>query len=177
VDKLQLRKEMKEILSQQSRGEIEIKSKIILEKLETLEQFKKAKTIGIYLSKPKEVQTFDIIKKYLKEKEFSVPITNSCITFAKLTSLENLIKGKYDILEPKEKEFITYIPEIIILPAVSFDLNKNRLGYGKGCYDIFLKSKKTFKLGIVFDFQIVDNIKTEPHDVKMDLIITEKRKI
>lgn len=163
---------MKELLK--ANEKIDEKSNIILKRLESMKEFKNAKTIGIYLSKPKEVQTFNLIRKYIKEKEFSVPVQKECIEFVKLNSLENLIKGKYDILEPKEKEFINYTPNIIIIPGVAFDLNKNRLGYGKGCYDRFLKGKNLLKIGIAFDFQIVKNIKTEIHDIKMDIIITEK---
>ena len=63
---------------------------------------------------------------------------------------------------------------------VAFDINKNRLGYGGGYYDRFLEKipKKTCIMGIAYDFQVLSHkwkLKLNEYDVKMDMIITEKR--
>jgi 5-formyltetrahydrofolate cyclo-ligase len=59
--------------------------------------------------------------------------------------------------------------------AVAFDIHGHRLGYGKGYYDRLLKKIKGLKVGLAYDFQIVDKLPVEPHDIPVDLIITPTR--
>ena len=62
---------------------------------------------------------------------------------------------------------------MIIVPAVAFDFNKNRLGRGKGFYDRLLsQATNAIKIGVGYDFQIFETIPTEPHDIPMDIVIT-----
>lgn len=84
------------------------------------------------------------------------------------------VKGQFNILEPNETDYLQDLSKIdvAIIPGVAFDKNLNRLGRGRGYYDRFLKCFNGLKVGIGFDLQIVDNIPTEPHDVKMDMIIS-----
>lgn len=67
--------------------------------------------------------------------------------------------------------------DIIFVPGVAFDLSKNRLGHGKGYYDRFLTNlrKDSIKIGLAYDFQILDSIPADSHDVRMDIIISENR--
>ncbi len=87
-------------------------------------------------------------------------------------------KGPYGILEPmyKPNRLRSKKLDLIFIPGVAFDRNSNRLGFGKGFYDKFLKNmpNTTLKIGVAFDFQIVDTIKSDPWDIKMDIIVTEK---
>ena len=64
--------------------------------------------------------------------------------------------------------------DLIIVPGVAFDRQRNRLGRGKGFYDRLLSTLNVPKIGISYDFQLKDQIPVEPFDRKMDLIITEK---
>jgi len=66
---------------------------------------------------------------------------------------------------------------LIIVPGVAFDLNLNRIGYGKGYYDRFLSkvSKNVPKIALAYDFQVLESISEGENDIKMDMIITEKR--
>ena len=61
----------------------------------------------------------------------------------------------------------------MIIPGVAFDREGGRLGFGKGCYDAFLGSIDTFKVGLCYGVQLVDEVPTEEHDIKMDMIVTE----
>ena len=63
--------------------------------------------------------------------------------------------------------------DLVLVPAVAVDRRGNRLGRGKGFYDRLLSSTKATKIGVAYEFQLVDSIPTEPHDVKMDLVITQ----
>ena len=65
---------------------------------------------------------------------------------------------------------------MIVVPAVAFDKNGYRIGYGGGFYDKFLsKIGNSIKVGIAYNFQIVNNIIPESHDIKMDYIVTEEK--
>lgn len=67
-------------------------------------------------------------------------------------------------------------PDVIIVPGVAFDERLNRVGFGAGYYDRFLKSTEAEKIGVCFDYQVVKSIgAAADHDVCMDMIITEKR--
>ena len=60
-----------------------------------------------------------------------------------------------------------------MVPAVAYDRKGNRLGRGKGFYDRLLKTTKATKIGVGYEFQLFDELPTEPHDVAMDIIITQ----
>ncbi|MCF0205812.1 MAG: 5-formyltetrahydrofolate cyclo-ligase, partial [Bacteroidales bacterium] len=63
--------------------------------------------------------------------------------------------------------------DLIIVPGVAFDRNGNRLGRGRGYYDRFLcKYPKVEKIGICFDFQLLEEIPTEPTDIRMDKVVS-----
>ena len=81
--------------------------------------------------------------------------------------------GSYGIKEPIGSEYCGQI-DAVIVPMCAFDNRFNRLGFGKGYYDRFLKNKDTLKIGAAFSCQQVDSIEVKKTDVKMDVIITEK---
>ena len=88
-------------------------------------------------------------------------------------------KGLFNILEPKNS-FEQNINEIdlVIVPALCVDTKGNRVGYGKGYYDRFLKTlnrEKTKCIVVIWDDFIVDEIEADIFDEKIDYIITEKR--
>ena len=68
-------------------------------------------------------------------------------------------------------------PDVVLVPGVAFDAALNRIGYGAGYFDRFLKESYALKVGICFDMQIVPCIIAQPYDVCMDIIVTEKRVI
>ena len=85
--------------------------------------------------------------------------------------------NKYGILEPLKSKAIT--PNIILVPLLAFDKFKNRLRYGKGFYDKFLKKNdkkksKVISIGVAFSFQKYHKLPVNNKDVKLDYILTEK---
>ena len=88
-------------------------------------------------------------------------------------------KGTYRIRQPEEESILQNSDalEVVCVPGIAYDTQGNRIGYGKGYYDKFLKWRPATKIGIAFDVQIVDQLPDEKHDITMDVIITEKRMI
>ncbi len=94
----------------------------------------------------------------------------------RINSLDNMSVDKWGILEPKavDKNKIEKNFDLILMPGVAFDRKGNRIGYGGGYYDKYLSQIKetSNKIVLAYDFQIVNNIENEPHDVKTNYIIT-----
>jgi len=63
------------------------------------------------------------------------------------------------------------------VPMVAGDLKKNRIGYGKGFYDRFLRDLGCPSAGLVFELCIADEIPVEDFDIPLSKLITEKRVI
>ena len=75
------------------------------------------------------------------------------------------------------KKFV--VPNIMLIPLLAYDINNNRIGYGKGYYDQFLNKylkikKNMLTIGIAFSFQKYNKLPTSSLDVKLDYILTEK---
>ena len=94
--------------------------------------------------------------------------------FVKWNLQEPLKVNKFGFLEPIQISR-TIKPDLIVAPLLAFDKSKNRLGYGKGYYDKFLKNnKRIITIGIAFYFQKYKKIRTSNYDVKLNYILTDK---
>lgn len=175
--KAALRKEMFAKRDAISEAEQKEKSKAIAEKLFALDEFKSAKIIAFYLSKGSEVETFEMIAEVIEHgKEVLVPVTNDEMEFMKFTSFDDLAPAKFGVPEPKTKIPATREPDVVIVPGVAFDLDLHRLGYGNGYYDRALKKlPNAIRIGICFDFQIVERIPRHEHDERLHKVVNEKR--
>ena len=96
--------------------------------------------------------------------------------FFKFDRSTPLSEGSYKILEPESD--IMLEPDdrtLILIPGVAFSLDGGRIGYGGGYYDIYLEQHYlSKKIAVGYDFQIVDELPIEEHDIKPDFIISEK---
>lgn len=177
--KNQLKDKILEKRNSLSKEEIAEKSRKIEDALFSLEQFKKSKTIMFFVSFNSEVYTHNMIKKSLKTKTTIIPkVMHSEIEPSVIMDFDNLIpSGKFGILEPIEIMKIAYKNiGLVLVPGIAFDREGHRIGYGFGYYDKFLrKVPKAVKIGLCFDFQVVDKVPREMHDVPVDFILTEER--
>ncbi len=146
----------------------------ICQKAMELSAFKNANTIMIYLSSKSEVDTSFLIAKALRQgKRLCAPrVLNDKDMEAVALNGNGFKRGAYGIWEP-DGISVSDI-DLIFVPGVVFDKNKNRIGYGKGYYDRFLQNKNAATIGLAFSCQIVSEIPTEPHDKKLDMIVTEE---
>ena len=158
----------------------EVKSNIIINKIIENDLYKKSKVVALYKSLKSEVNTNKLIEYSINIGKIVVlpKVIGDNIEFYKINSIKDkLIKSKFGVEEPIESE-INFIKrekiDLMIVPGVCFDKEKNRMGFGKGCYDKYLENTNIKTIGICFDEQIVDKLPTTPNDIKMYKVITDK---
>ncbi|CEI71629.1 MULTISPECIES: 5-formyltetrahydrofolate cyclo-ligase [Romboutsia] len=160
-------------------------SSIITQKILALDCIKKAKNIMLYLDFNNEVKTDELIVKLLSlGKTVSSPITikeEKKLIPSQIIDLKDGVKiGAYGIREPKPEcspEVEVKDIDVVIVPAVAYDKDCYRLGYGGGFYDRFIERLRedAITVGIAFDLQIFDSVPKEDHDAQLDYIITESQ--
>ena len=181
LEKNKIRQEILKKRNNLSTEEVEKKSDLIIQNLEKF--IKNAKNIMIFMDMKNEVRITKLMKLY-PEKSFFIPkITDSKNREMKINKYEGneLVLQKFGYYESSSSDFYNEnILDIVIVPAVVFDLEKNRIGFGGGYYDTFLKkirreNKKVLFIGICYDFQIIEKVPAEEHDVVLDFVVSESR--
>ncbi len=151
-------------------------SEIIGEKVLTGRCLDAAETVLVYVSKPKEVQTHQLIKKLLKEgKTVAVPKVTGPqqMKAVKISDFNQLEPGYFDVLEPKNGRVINQPIDLNSMPAVAVDKRGHRLGMGRGFYDHFIrKNQPRRNLAVVFDKQIRRRIPVRDFDETIDTVVS-----
>lgn len=179
-DKKELRSQYIKKRSELTDGEVNSKSKLVFLKIEEKNELYDKGSFGIYLATKNEVDTKSIIDKLvLLKKEVFLPRffeKEKAYFFVKFSGWKELESGYYGIMQPKssKKADIKKI-NVIFIPGIAFDKKGVRLGWGTGTYDQLLKGSKALKIALAYDFQIVESLPQEEHDVKVDMIVTDKR--
>ena len=158
--------------------DIRDKSKKVYENILKTDKLKNAENICVYMSSFNEVDTSGIIKYCLNTgKNVFVPVVDGANIYL-CRYEENTEKGAFGISEPVNKiRKNTDEIDVFIIPGLAFGVNGGRVGFGKGYYDKLMKNTGCVKIGILYDFQLVDNIESESHDIMMDWLITESKVI
>lgn len=143
-----------------------------------------ATEVSSYLPIGSEIAPMILAQKLIsKGSALSLPRLekeNGKIVFVRWNFGDPLEETTFSINQPLENS--NYVsPELILVPLLAFDRSGSRLGYGKGHYDRAIKalrlSKRVNVFGVAFAGQEVAAIPTEPHDEKLDWVITEKEAI
>ena len=149
-----------------------------MQQVEQLPQFRDSQTILLYWSMEDEVQTHDFVNRWYQQKTLLLPcVDGDDLRLRQYTGPECLKEGEqFGIGEPTGPEFTDLNSvQMIIVPGVAFDRHNNRMGRGRGFYDRLLKSTpNAYKVGVAFNFQMVELVPTEEFDVPMNAVITEK---
>ena len=144
--------------------------------------FRKKKKLNLALYYPANFEV-DVIKildnNFIFNQNIFLPVIadDNKMSFFSWKKNQVLLVNKFGMLEPMKSK--PRVPDIMLVPILSFDTRKYRLGYGKGFYDRFLNKylnrfKNILTVGIAFSFQKHDNLPVSRHDVKLDYIITEQ---
>ena len=138
--------------------------------------------VAVYLASPQEIDLSPFIRKMLESGvEVVAPRWNGeTYELAVLKGLDaaHLRQGPMGILEPAEAEIV--LPKEVgtwLVPGLAFTRDGKRLGYGGGWYDRLLAeaSRDALMLGIAHAFQVVDDLTSEPHDIRLTEVIDDKR--
>ncbi len=178
MDKKELRKQIRAAKKAVPFCEKCSRSIPIMQQVEQLPQFRDAQTILLYWSMEDEVQTHDFVNRWYQQKTLLLPcVDGDDLRLRQYTGPECLKEGEqFGIGEPTGPEFTDLNSvQMIIVPGVAFDRHNNRMGRGRGFYDRLLKSTpNAYKVGVAFNFQMVELVPTEVFDVPMNAVITEK---
>lgn len=144
-------------------------------------EYVESSIVALYYSIHNEVATENVISHaFSSGKKVLLPVmSEDNLLFRELTETSTVHAGAYGIMEPCATNTVLAAAQadMIVIPGIAFDENGNRVGYGKGCYDKALHhlEGQGRLVAVCFDFQLIEKIIGEPHDVKVDMIITEKR--
>jgi len=99
------------------------------------------------------------------------------LTFHRWTAQTQLVTSRFGVTEPAAETPVV-IPELMLVPLLAFDRTGARLGYGGGFYDVTLAALRSagpvFALGLAWAAQEIERVPTEPHDVRLDAVLTER---
>lgn len=179
IKKDKIRKQILEKRSNLSLEEVDKKSELIIENLTPY--LKNAQNIMIFTDMKNEVRITKLIELYPEKNFFISKIVNSKNREMKINKYnENeLVLHKFGYYESSSDDFYDEkILDIVIVPALAFDSSKNRIGFGGGYYDTFLnkvrgKNKNTLFIGVCYDFQMIEEVPIEGHDITLDLVVNE----
>lgn len=153
------------------------KKKLDLEAVNLIKRhkyYRSAKRIGIYHPIKNEL---DITKLLEENKAFYLPrVFGLEMEYIHATIKTKLKMSKLRILEPEHKlEKAT--PELLIVPALAVDDRLNRVGYGKGFFDRYIKNNpQTKTLALVIDFQVLKSVPKNNNDMKVhDIIVVPSK--
>lgn len=181
VEKQVLRQKMIAFLKSISSEDKVAIEKNLEENLFRSEEWKAAKRVGVTLSQGFEWNTLGIIERAWQEgKIVSAPKClpqEKAMVFYDFTSLEQLEKGFYNLIEPKPqetKEVSKAEIDLVLVPGLIFDTKGYRVGFGGGYYDRFLKDFPNRTVALIHSKQVTAELPIEPFDVPVQKIITEK---
>ena len=181
IVKREIRKKIMALRNAMTPEEIAAKSSEIIRRLKGVRQIRESSTLMVYLSFGSEVLTDDLIRwGWAEGKRIIVPLCRPegrVLTPSLLAGFDDLESGHYGIREPSA-ERLRPVPreeiDAVLIPAVAFDRQGKRVGYGGGYYDRFLPEiPRAARIGAAFACQIVTEIPPDPHDVPADRIVTE----
>ena len=182
-EKIGVRQRMIAKLKALSLPEARAKSAAICHRLAEVHELWGVNAVCGFISFGVEVHTHDLVRGFLAErKHVSVPSFDPVgqrYICSELKHFEtDLAEGLMGILEPKHSAIRPVrvdIPDAWLVPGLAFDEKGNRLGRGKGYYDQLLRNARGVKVALAYDFQVLNEVPAEAHDVRMDFIVTETR--
>lgn len=177
-EKRVLRKYIKGLKAALTEEQRQIRSLKLFSRIEEEEWFRNSETVFCFWSMADEVYTPDFINKWYKEKAFLLPcVRGDELELRVYEGSESMVAGEqFGIPEPVGQLFaIEGKIDSALIPGVAFDRDLGRMGRGRGFYDRILKTLKSRSLlaGVCFDFQIVESVPLEEHDIRMDLLISD----
>ena len=179
--KQEIREQIRKLRAGIGADEWQLATEIIAGKVIASDSFREATDLFCYMDFDGEVGTELIIDEAWRlGKDIWLPrVSGGEMEFYLVESEKEIVQGTFGILEPSGEGIKAPGEDgLVIVPGIAFDSKGNRIGYGKGFYDRYLKAHPHLvRLGIAFDIQLVEKIPAQECDCRMDMVFTEKSHI
>ena len=175
MTKKELRQQIKQLKGMTPLAVREVESSMVFNKIRTMPVWQQAQHILCYWSLPDELPTHETVNNWLAQgKNIYLPrVVGDDLEIVPYHGAQSLDdNNKFHIGEPVGDAVDPSCLELIIVPAVALDEKRNRLGRGKGFYDRLLSTTECPTIGVVCDFQLVEEVPVEPHDRQLDCVVT-----
>ncbi len=178
-EKRRLRSMIRERLANCTPEEAEAASQRIAERVERQIPPGFVGQLLAFFPTPKEPAVLDLLRKQFSHATFLLPrIASEELTLHAWTPDRPLVPNRYRIPEPSPDGPVSpHELEIALIPGLAFDAAGGRLGRGGGYYDRLLAKLPStcLRIGLCFDFQLVDRVPRAPHDLPVHRVITDLR--
>ena len=147
-------------------------SAAIFSAVERLPEFRAARTVAVFAALPDEPATDEVLARWASTRRVVLPRVEGDAMRFYACRPDALVFG---ILEPQgERPCPAGEIDLVVCPGVAFTADGRRLGRGRGYYDRYLGDPafRGFRVGVCYAHQLVDDLPVEPHDVRMDRVIT-----
>ena len=122
------------------------------------------------------------IQNYMKEcllrgaRLFLPRINGDRLDICEICDLEDVEQNQLQVFEPKPHFHVTDQTEfdVILVPGLAFTIHGDRVGFGRGFYDKLLANITGLKVGVAYEYQYNINFEAEPHDQKVDILVTNQ---
>ena len=142
---------------------------------ERLPEFRAARTVAVFAALPDEPATDEVLARWASTRRVVLPRVEGDAMRFYACRPDALVFGAFGILEPQgERPCPAGEIDLVVCPGVAFTADGRRLGRGRGYYDRYLGDPafRGFRVGVCYAHQLVDDLPVEPHDVRMDRVIT-----
>lgn len=180
--KAELRKAIRARLGMFGQAERTAAAEEICRRLREQAVWHKANTILFFAPMADEPDIWPLLLEALKQgKTVALPrfAPDSGSYHARLVrdAAKDVVSGHYGIREPDSSCPLISLNklDLVLVPGIGYDVHGHRLGRGKGYYDRLLANTGGLTCGVAFDAQLVAEIPTGPHDVRLNCILTPTR--
>ena len=150
-------------------------SAAIFSAVDRLPEFRAARTVAVFAALPDEPATDEVLARWASTRRVVLPRVEGDAMRFYACRPDALVFGAFGILEPQgERPCPAGEIDLVVCPGVAFTADGRRLGRGRGYYDRYLGDPafRGFRVGVCYAHQLVDDLPVEPHDVRMDRVIT-----
>jgi 5-formyltetrahydrofolate cyclo-ligase len=180
VAKRELRTRMRSVRAVLPQSAIATRSSAVCQRIEHLPEFARAQVILGFSAIRKEVDLSAVLTRaQALGKQTALPkVVGETLELRVSNTQYPLSEGSFGILEPPDDAPVVdpASVDLVLVPGLVFDASGHRIGYGRGHYDRLLPGlTNAFRVGVAYDFQLLAELPTEPHDIALHCVVTDTR--
>ena len=181
-EKSRLRKQFRTYRQTLTEGDYARRSAAMVERILALPEIDGAVLVHTYwpMIKRREPDIRSLITRLWKQGvEVALPVAPDIgvpsMYAVRYTGEEPSLESPWGIPRPTGSEQVpSHRIDTVIVPMLGGARDGHRIGYGKGYYDTFLQGLQAIRIGVTYHACLFESIPFEPHDVRMDILVTEE---